>query len=134
MKIINEKAYNPIGAKVVTIQVELMLDPCGGAWHNPVDFMNWVTANCSYVQNAEMVLEPYKPEIHLDSDFCLVENNNTCVIIQDLDGTKSVFDDAESVVAYMYDVYGPKQFFYYDSDAYIRELIHYNGVFSYCTG
>lgn len=44
-KIINEKAYKPgMIANVVEIKVTLMLDPVPGAWHEPNDFMRWVSA------------------------------------------------------------------------------------------
>ena len=54
MKITNENAYDvPLG-KRVTIEIDLVLDPVAGTWHQPEDFMQWACTH-SYVKSATLV-------------------------------------------------------------------------------
>ena len=44
-------------------------------------------------------------------------------------GGRSVTNDAENVVEYLYGVYGNRRVFYIDSEGVLDELRHKNGVF-----
>lgn len=64
-KVVNETAYKPGRiANVVKVEVELMLDPVPGVWHDPIDFLNWVCTH-NYVQSAKLVdvKMPLAPEL-----------------------------------------------------------------------
>ena len=51
------------------------------------------------------------------------------VIIDNNSGNRSVTNDAENVVRYLYNIYGDRRFFYVDSDGVLGELRHEKGNF-----
>lgn len=54
-KVVNERAYKPSSVhKVIELKVRVMLDAVPGAWHEPLDIMEWI-AQHNYVQDVELV-------------------------------------------------------------------------------
>jgi len=66
----------------------------------------------------------------MKSSFSITEIKDDRVIILDNNmGGKSVTNDAENVVEYLYSVYGNRRIFYIDSEGILDELRHTNGEF-----
>lgn len=63
------------------------------------------------------------------SSFDVVRVDHDRIVIRDNDGARSVTNDAENVVQYLYNLYGDKRFFYYDTDNEFGELVHRLGEF-----
>lgn len=61
LKVINKDAYKPMpmleGLDLFELRVIAKIDIVPGAWHNPIDLMNWI-AQHSYVQFVELVEKP----------------------------------------------------------------------------
>jgi polysaccharide deacetylase 2 family uncharacterized protein YibQ len=66
----------------------------------------------------------------MKSSFSITEIKDDRVIILDNNmGGKSVTNDAENVVEYLYGVYGNRRIFYIDSEGILDELRHTKGEF-----
>jgi len=66
----------------------------------------------------------------MKSSFSITELKDDRVVIMDNNlGGRSVTNDAENVVEYLYGVYGNRRVFYIDSEGVLDELRHKNGVF-----
>jgi len=66
----------------------------------------------------------------MKSSFSITELKDDRVVIMDNNlGGRSVTNDAENVVEYLYGVYGNRRVFYIDSEGILDELRHKNGVF-----
>jgi len=66
----------------------------------------------------------------MKSSFSITELKDDRVVIIDSNlGGRSVTNDAENVVEYLYGVYGNRRVFYIDSEGVLDELRHKNGVF-----
>lgn len=66
----------------------------------------------------------------MKSSFSITELKDDRVVIMDNNlGGRSVTNDAENVVEYLYGVYGNRRVFYIDSEGVLDELRHNNGVF-----
>jgi polysaccharide deacetylase 2 family uncharacterized protein YibQ len=66
----------------------------------------------------------------MKSSFSITEIKDDRVIILDNNmGGKSVTNDAENVVEYLYSVYGNRRIFYIDSESILDELRHTKGEF-----
>ena len=66
----------------------------------------------------------------MKSSFSITEIKDDRVVILDNNlGGRSVTNDAENVVEYLYSVYGNRRIFYIDSDGVLDELRHKNGNF-----
>jgi len=63
------------------------------------------------------------------ADFRVLDVTDTYINIEDLNGKKSVTNDAENVTLWLYKTFGQKQFYYYDSDGNFDRLIHDKGIF-----
>jgi hypothetical protein len=69
--------------------------------------------------------------IYCKSDFSIRKVSETEVYIVDLDnGAMSVTNDAENVVAYLYERFGNKKFYYRDTMGNTDELLHDHGAFT----
>ena len=66
----------------------------------------------------------------LKSDFRVVSILDNSVTIYDNDGKVSVTNDAENVVSFLFEKFGDKRFYYYDTDGQLTELLHSKGEFS----
>lgn len=67
--------------------------------------------------------------MNVKSSFNVVRVEFDRVIIADNDGKRSVTNDAENVVRHLYNLYGDKRFFYYDTQNEFGELVHRLGEF-----
>ena len=66
----------------------------------------------------------------MKSSFSITEIKDDRVIILDNNmGGKSVTNDAENVVEYLYNIYGNRRIFYIDSEGILDELRHTKGEF-----
>ena len=66
----------------------------------------------------------------MKSSFSITDIKDDRVVILDNNlGGRSVTNDAENVVEYLYSVYGNRRIFYIDSDGVLDELRHKNGNF-----
>ena len=66
----------------------------------------------------------------MKSSFSITEIKDDRVVILDNNlGRRSVTNDAENVVEYLYSVYGNRRIFYIDSEGILDELRHSNGNF-----
>ena len=66
----------------------------------------------------------------IKSSFSVTEIKDDRVVIVDNNlGGRSVTNDAENVVEYLYNVYGNRRFFYIDSEGILDELRHNKGEF-----
>ena len=66
----------------------------------------------------------------MKSSFSITEIKDDRVIILDNNmGGRSVTNDAENVVEYLYNVYGNRRVFYIDSEGVLDELRHNKGEF-----
>ena len=66
----------------------------------------------------------------MKSSFSITEIKDDRVVILDNNlGGRSVTNDAENVVEYLYSVYGNRHIFYIDSEGVLDELRHKNGNF-----
>ena len=66
----------------------------------------------------------------MKSSFSITEIKDDRVVILDNNlGGRSVTNDAENVVEYLYNVYGDRRIFYIDSDGVLDELRHNKGEF-----
>jgi polysaccharide deacetylase 2 family uncharacterized protein YibQ len=66
----------------------------------------------------------------MKSSFSITEIKDDRVIILDNNmGGKSVTNDAENVVEYLYNIYGNRRIFYIDSEGILDELRHNKGEF-----
>ena len=66
----------------------------------------------------------------MKSSFSITEIKDDRVVILDNNlGGRSVTNDAENVVEYLYSVYGNRRILYIDSDGVLDELRHNNGNF-----
>jgi polysaccharide deacetylase 2 family uncharacterized protein YibQ len=66
----------------------------------------------------------------MKSSFSITEIKDDRVVILDNNlGGRSVNNDAENVVEYLYSVYGNRRIFYIDSEGILDELRHNNGNF-----
>ena len=66
----------------------------------------------------------------MKSSFSITEIKDDRVVILDNNlGGRSVTNDAENVVEYLYSVYGNRRIFYIDSEGILDELKHKNGNF-----
>ena len=66
----------------------------------------------------------------MKSSFSITEIKDDRVVILDNNlGGRSVTNDAENVVEYLYNLYGNRRIFYIDSDGVLDELRHNNGNF-----
>ena len=66
----------------------------------------------------------------MKSSFSITEIKDDRVVILDNNlGGRSVTNDAENVVEYLYSVYGNRRIFYIDSGGVLDELRHNNGNF-----
>jgi len=66
----------------------------------------------------------------MKSSFSITEIKDDRVVILDNNlGGRSVTNDAENVVEYLYSVYGNRRIFYIDSEDILDELRHNNGNF-----
>jgi hypothetical protein len=53
-KVRGKYAYKPSPInKMVKLEVTVMLDAVPGAWHEPIDIMNWIASH-NYVQSVEL--------------------------------------------------------------------------------
>ncbi len=69
----------------------------------------------------------------MKSSFSITEIKDDRVIILDNNmGGKSVTNDAENVVEYLYNIYGNRRIFYIDSEGILDELRHTKGEFVGC--
>lgn len=70
------------------------------------------------------------PMIYYRSDFTISKVEPDKVFIVDLDnGSMSVTNDAENVVAYLYERFGDRRFIYCDTMKRWDELVHDHGKF-----
>lgn len=52
--IVNNKAFKPTpGSKVITLEVQVLLDDVPGPYHKPKDVMRWIASH-SYVQSVTL--------------------------------------------------------------------------------
>jgi polysaccharide deacetylase 2 family uncharacterized protein YibQ len=66
----------------------------------------------------------------MKSTFSITEIKDDRVVILDNNlGGRSVTNDAENVVEYLYNVYGNRRIFYIDSEGILDELRHNKGEF-----
>ena len=66
----------------------------------------------------------------MKSSFSITEIKDDRVVILDNNlGGRSVTNDAENVVEYLYSVYGNRRIFYIASEGILAELRHKNGNF-----
>ena len=66
----------------------------------------------------------------MKSSFSITEIKDDRVVILDNNlGGRSVTNDAENVVEYLYNLFGNRSIFYIDSDGVLDELRHNNGNF-----
>ena len=66
----------------------------------------------------------------MKSSFSITEIKDDRVVILDNNlGGRSVTNDAENVVEYLYNVYGNRRIFYIDSEGILDELRHNKGEF-----
>jgi polysaccharide deacetylase 2 family uncharacterized protein YibQ len=66
----------------------------------------------------------------MKSSFSITEIKDDRVVILDNNmGGRSVTNDAENVVEYLYSVYGNRRVFYIDSEGILDELRHNKGEF-----
>jgi hypothetical protein len=66
----------------------------------------------------------------MKSSFSITEIKDDRVIILDNNmGGKSVTNDAENVVEYLYNIYGNRRIFYIDTEGILDELRHNKGEF-----
>jgi len=66
----------------------------------------------------------------MKSSFSITEIKDDRVVILDNNlGGRSVTNDAENVVEYLYNLYGNRRIFYIDSEGILDELKHKNGNF-----
>lgn len=66
----------------------------------------------------------------MKSSFSITEIKDDRVVILDNNlGGRSVTNDAENVVEYLYNVYGNRRIFYIDSEGVLDELRHNKGEF-----
>ena len=66
----------------------------------------------------------------MKSSFIITEIKDDRVVILDNNlGGRSVTNDAENVVEYLYNLYGNRRIFYIDSEGILDELRHNNGNF-----
>ena len=66
----------------------------------------------------------------MKSSFSITEIKDDRVVILDNNlGGRSVTNDAENVVEYLYSVYGNRRIFYIDTEGILDELRHKNGNF-----
>jgi hypothetical protein len=68
--------------------------------------------------------------LNMKSSFSITEIKDDRVVILDNNlGGRSVTNDAENVVEYLYNLYGNRRIFYIDSEGILDELRHNNGNF-----
>ena len=66
----------------------------------------------------------------MKSSFSITEIKDDRVVILDNNlGGRSVTNDAENVVEYLYNLYGNRRIFYIDTEGVLDELRHNNGNF-----
>ena len=66
----------------------------------------------------------------MKSSFSITEIKDDRVVILDNNlGGRSVTNDAENVVEYLYNVYGNRRIFYIDTEGVLDELRHNKGEF-----